>query len=108
MPDPASPGAGSFYGAVRLSSKGQIVIPQRVREDFGLKAGDQLIVLGRPEQEGFALLKPEGFMRVQQELARLQAQLGLSGAGPAPVGATTEPVMTGPDLGKAPPVDPGA
>ncbi len=72
---------GTFYGAVKISSKGQIVIPQKVREDFGLRTGDQLLVLGRPEQEGFALLKPEGFLRVQQELARLQAQLGMAAAG---------------------------
>ena len=66
----------TFYGSVRISSKGQIVIPQKVREDFGLRTGDQLIVLGRPEQEGFALMKPEGFLRVQQQLAQLQAQIG--------------------------------
>ncbi len=65
-----------FYGAVKISSKGQIVIPQRVREEFDLHTGDQLIVLGRPEQEGFALVKPEGFLRMQQELARMHAQLG--------------------------------
>jgi AbrB family looped-hinge helix DNA binding protein len=65
-----------FYGAVKISSKGQIVIPQRVREEFGLSTGDQLIVIGRPEQDGFALVKPEGFLRFQQELARMQAQLG--------------------------------
>ncbi len=74
-PSPA-PGAGMFYGAVRLSSKGQIVIPRRVRDEFDLAAGDQLLVIGRPEQDGFALVKPEGFLRIQQELARLQAQLG--------------------------------
>ncbi|HEX8938588.1 MAG TPA: AbrB/MazE/SpoVT family DNA-binding domain-containing protein [Candidatus Limnocylindrales bacterium] len=76
-----TPSIGSFYGAVRLSSKGQIVIPRRVREEFGLATGDQLIVLGRPDQDGFALLKPEGFLRVQQELSRLQAQLGGLAAG---------------------------
>jgi AbrB family looped-hinge helix DNA binding protein len=64
-----------FYGAVKISSKGQIVIPQRVREDFGLQTGDQLIVIGRPEQEGFALMKPDAFLRFQQELARMQAEL---------------------------------
>lgn len=64
-----------FYGAVKISSKGQIVIPQRVREEFGLSTGDQLIVIGRPEQDGFALVKPEGFLRFQQELARMQAEL---------------------------------
>ncbi len=64
-----------FYGSVKISSKGQIVIPQRVREDFGLETGDQLIVIGRPEQEGFALMKPDAFLRFQQELARMQAEL---------------------------------
>lgn len=64
-----------FYGAVKISSKGQIVIPQRVREEFGLRTGDQLIVLGRPDQEGFALVKPEGFLRMQQELSLMHAQL---------------------------------
>ncbi len=99
MPDQADPGlsGGMFYGSVRLSSKGQVVIPQRVREEFGLKAGDQLIVLGRPDQAGFALLKPEGFLKVQQELARVQAQLeavSSAVAGSAPAG--------GPGSGGAP------
>ncbi len=74
--DPGNSIGNMFYGTVKISSKGQIVIPQRVREDFGLKTGDQLLILGRPEQEGFALMKPDGFLRVQQELARMQAQLG--------------------------------
>ncbi len=29
---------------VRLSSKGQLVIPQEMREDLGLEAGDELIL----------------------------------------------------------------
>ncbi len=92
--DPAGLGMqGMFYGAVRISSKGQVVIPQRVREVFGLKEGDQLIVLGRPEQGGFALMKPEAFLTMQQEIARVQAQLGqvrLDGPGSGPADAKTE------------------
>ncbi len=75
-----------FYGAVKISSKGQVVIPQRVREEFGLRTGDQLIVIGRPEQDGFALVKPEGFLRMQQELAFMRAQLDdlrLAGSDPS-------------------------
>ena len=30
----------------RLSSKGQVVIPEEVRDRLGLKAGDQFVVLG--------------------------------------------------------------
>ena len=85
---------GMFFGAVRISSKGQVVIPQRVREVFNLNAGDQLIVLGRPEQGGFALMKPEAFLSMQQEIAKLQAQLGqvrLDGAGAGAAEGTTTP-----------------
>ena len=38
----------------RLSSKGQVVIPEQIRERLGLKAGAQFVVLGR---EGVVILK---------------------------------------------------
>jgi len=34
-----------FYGVVRVGERGQIVIPKAAREHFGIKAGDQLMVL---------------------------------------------------------------
>ena len=92
--DQGTPNQGAqnlFYGAVKISSKGQIVIPQRVREDFGLRTGDQLIVIGRPEQEGFALMKPDAFLRFQQELARMQAELGQFRVGGAEARAASAP-----------------
>ncbi len=79
-----------FYGSVKISSKGQIVIPQRVREDFGLRTGDQLIVIGRPEQEGFALMKPDAFLRFQHELARMQAELNQVRFDAAPTASSPE------------------
>jgi len=36
----------SSYSTTRLSSKGQVVIPEGVRNDLGLKEGDQFIVIG--------------------------------------------------------------
>lgn len=90
-------GAGGYFlGSVTISSKGQIVIPQRVRELFDLHTGDQLIVLGTPEQDGFALLKPEGFLRVQQQLAGLAASVA---AGASLVAGATTP--GGPSAGPA-------
>ena len=34
-----------FYGVVTVGERGQIVIPKTARSHFGIKAGDQLMVL---------------------------------------------------------------
>ncbi len=36
----------SIFATTRLSSKGQVVIPEEIREKLGLKTGSQFIVLG--------------------------------------------------------------
>lgn len=35
------------YATTRLSSKGQVVIPEDIRRDLGLTEGDQFIVIGQ-------------------------------------------------------------
>ncbi len=45
-----------MFGAVRIGERGQIVIPKKCREVFGLSTGDLLLVLG-DEGRGIALLK---------------------------------------------------
>jgi AbrB family looped-hinge helix DNA binding protein len=37
----------STLGTTRLSSKGQVVIPEQVRQDLGLSAGTQFVVVGQ-------------------------------------------------------------
>jgi len=44
------PEGKKFYGSVTVSERGQIVIPADARKDFGIKAGDKLLVLGDLEQ----------------------------------------------------------
>jgi AbrB family looped-hinge helix DNA binding protein len=34
------------YATTRLSSKGQVVIPEQIRKDLGLSEGDQFVVIG--------------------------------------------------------------
>jgi len=34
------------YATTRLSSKGQVVIPEEIRNDLGLSEGDQFVVIG--------------------------------------------------------------
>lgn len=45
-----SPKDKAFYGAVTVSERGQIVIPAEARRDFGIKAGDKLLVFGDLQQ----------------------------------------------------------
>ena len=47
-----------IFGMVKIGEKGQIVIPKQAREVFGLKPGDQLLMLG-DLQQGIALVKPD-------------------------------------------------
>ncbi len=35
------------YATTKLSSRGQIVIPEEIREDLHLKEGDQFVVIGK-------------------------------------------------------------
>ena len=41
---------GKYAWTVTVGEKGQIVIPKQAREDFGIKPGDTLIVLGDRER----------------------------------------------------------
>ena len=63
--DSAAPGIppGKYaFGAVKMGERGQIVIPKRCREVFGLEPGDLLMILGDIER-GIAMMKvsPEMF-----------------------------------------------
>lgn len=56
------PDGKHLFGMVRIGDKGQIVIPKKARDIFGLQPGDQLLVLG-DESQGIALVKAS---RLQQ------------------------------------------
>lgn len=51
-----------IFGVVKVGERGQIVIPKEVREQYEIKAGDSLMVLG--DQRGIALLKTEVFQSI--------------------------------------------
>ena len=52
-----------LFGLVRLSDKGQIVIPKEAREVFGIRPGDTLVVLA-DEKQGIAIPPKSMFSRV--------------------------------------------
>ena len=54
---------GKFiFGVVKVGERGQIVIPKEAREQYDIKAGDNLMVLG--DQKGIAMLKTEVFQAI--------------------------------------------
>jgi len=58
---------GKFiFGVVKVGERGQIVIPKEAREQYGIKAGDSLMVLG--DDKGIALLKTEVFQSILNQV----------------------------------------
>ena len=49
-----------IFGTAKINDRGQVVIPKKARELFGINNGDSLIVLG-DEAEGIALIKADVF-----------------------------------------------
>jgi AbrB family looped-hinge helix DNA binding protein len=51
-----------IFGVVKVGERGQIVIPKEAREQYGIKPGDSLMMLG--DQKGIAILKTEVFQSI--------------------------------------------
>lgn len=56
-----------IFGLVTVGDKGQIVIPARARRVFGLRPGDQLMVLG-DENQGLALVNAQLFIAAAEDM----------------------------------------
>jgi AbrB family looped-hinge helix DNA binding protein len=48
-----------LFGVVKISDKGQIVIPKEARKLYNLQAGDTLMLLG--DKNGIAMVKTDVF-----------------------------------------------
>ncbi len=63
---PIPPRGLHLFGVVRMGERGQVVIPKKARDVFGLHAGSELLMLG-DESQGIAL------QRVEDAVAALEA-----------------------------------
>ena len=70
---PAGPRGKHIFGVVTVGEKGQIVIPQKARKIFGIKAGDRLVVLG-DESQGLALISETGITQLWNALRAEQEE----------------------------------
>jgi AbrB family looped-hinge helix DNA binding protein len=58
-----------FYGAVAVGERGQIVIPVEARNNFGIKAGDKLVVIGS-DNRGIILLKADKLKEFAEKILK--------------------------------------
>lgn len=60
-----------LFGVATLGEKGQLVIPKKAREIFGLAPGDKVVILG-DEERGLALMKADLMMHFYDSLKEAQ------------------------------------
>lgn len=73
----------SSAATTTLSSKGQVVIPEEIRERLGLKAGAQFVVLGDRDVVVLKVLEPpalKDFDELVSQARRVAKQTGLTRA----------------------------
>lgn len=66
---PIPPRGLHLFGVVRMGERGQVVIPKRAREVFGLHAGSELLMLG-DESQGIALQRVEDAVAMLEGYSR--------------------------------------
>lgn len=64
----------SEYATTKLSSKGQVVIPEEIRNNLGLKEGDRFIVIGRGDAVILKTITPPGVDEFEGLLSRARAE----------------------------------
>ncbi len=57
-----------FYGSTTIGERGQIVIPKEVRDDFGLKKGEKLLVFSF--EDIIALIKFSNLLKLTRYLEK--------------------------------------
>jgi AbrB family looped-hinge helix DNA binding protein len=67
------------YATMKLSSKGQVVIPEEVRNDLGLSEGDQFVVIGQGDAVILKVITPPKLEEFQGPLGQARAEAKKAG-----------------------------
>jgi AbrB family looped-hinge helix DNA binding protein len=67
------------YATTKLSSKGQIVIPEGVRRTLGLNEGDRFVVIGQGDTVILKVITPPRLEDFQELLVQARAQAKRAG-----------------------------
>jgi len=63
-----------FVETTKMSSKGQVVIPEKIRKKLGLKTGSQFIVVGDKDVIVFKSISPPSMVEFDQLVKKAQEQ----------------------------------
>jgi AbrB family looped-hinge helix DNA binding protein len=69
----------SLLATTKMSSKGQVVIPEDVRKSLNLKTGDQFVVIGRGDAIILKKISPPAFEEFTDMLDEAQKQAKSAG-----------------------------
>ena len=75
------------YATTKLSSKGQVVIPEDIREHLHLKEGDQFVVIGQGDTVIFKTITPPSIGEFTNLLNEASTQAKKAGMKPGDVKA---------------------
>lgn len=78
----------SKISTTKMSSKGQIVIPENIREQLGLKAGIQFIVVGAKDCVILKTITPPSMDEFDELMADARRQAKTVGLKPEDVGTS--------------------
>jgi AbrB family looped-hinge helix DNA binding protein len=80
------------YATTKLSSKGQIVIPEDIRDSMHLKEGDQFVVIGQGDTVILKAITPPSRREFQGLMAEASGQAKKAGMKKADVAAAIKKV----------------
>ena len=69
----------SGYATTKLSSKGQVVIPEEVRNHLGLNEGDQFVVIGRGDAVILKVITPPKLAEFRELLSQARSEAKKAG-----------------------------
>lgn len=76
------------FATTRLSSKGQVVIPQEIRTKLGLKTGSKFMVMASGDGVMFRVIQPIDRQRFDELLAAARKSAKAAGLKPSDVAKT--------------------
>lgn len=66
---------GKAYGSVTIGERGQLVIPAKLRKEFDIKSGDELMVFAALDKKVVSMMPVKDFSQFLNRAAKLISKL---------------------------------